>query len=256
MAADDDERTEEPSQRKLAAGARERRHHLFGRKLAQRCRCWRSPALSPSCPARSSPRRRAASSRSWPMPDQFSTNGDALRGIALAVMIKVCGIFSLAGLALGCAALASRYLQDQPTFTAERLSPKLDKLNPAEGFKRVFGKAAFAQFTKSLIKLAVVGACLVSALWPHDASLERISLMDPSALLPFVQAARRVADDLARQRRRDYCGGRLRLHAPVLHEQAQNEPARDQGGDAPERRRSARQGKAPPNSLRTFEASG
>ncbi len=74
-----------------------------------------------------------------------------------------------------------------PTFTAERLTPKLDKLNPVEGFKRVFGKAAVAAFLKSLAKLALVGAVLAWALWPHDAALEHMPLLDPAALLPYVQ---------------------------------------------------------------------
>jgi flagellar biosynthetic protein FlhB len=186
MAADDDERTEEPTQRKLQQ-AREKGDIIYSAEVGTALSLL---AVTGIVAFMSGPIL-AQTARGFiaflAMPEQFSTDGDALRGIALAAMIKIGGIFSLAGLALGGAALASRYLQDQPTFTAERLSPKLDKLNPAEGFKRVFGKAAFASFSKSLIKLGVVGACLISALWPHDASLERISLMDPSALLPFVQ---------------------------------------------------------------------
>ena len=60
-------------------------------------------------------------------------------------------------MAFALAGLASRYLQDKPTFTSERLMPKLDKLNPVEGFKRLFGKAAVSGFLKSLAKLALVG---------------------------------------------------------------------------------------------------
>jgi flagellar biosynthetic protein FlhB len=121
------------------------------------------------------------------MPDQFSAEPGALRAIAAAVSIKTMTIFALVMLAFAAAGIAARYVQDQPTFTSERLAPKLDKLNPVEGFKRVFGKQAFATFLKSLAKLAIVGAAMVWALWPHDAALENISLLDPAALLPFVQ---------------------------------------------------------------------
>src|SRR5262249_38507371 len=51
----------------------------------------------------------------------------------------------------------------------------------------IFGKAAFASFTKSLAKFGIVGGALVWALWPRDATLERVSLLDPAALLPFVR---------------------------------------------------------------------
>lgn len=121
------------------------------------------------------------------MPDQLSADPGALRSISGALAIRLMAIFALAALALAVAAFAARYVQDRPTFTGERLTPKLDKLDPVKGFKRVFGKAAVAAFLKSLAKLAVVGAALAWTLWPHDAELERISLLDPSALLPFVK---------------------------------------------------------------------
>ena len=121
------------------------------------------------------------------MPNQYSAEPGALRAIFAAISLKTGAIFALLMLAFAAAGIASRYVQDKPTFTGERLTPKLNKLNPMEGFKRLFGKQAAAQFLKSLAKLAIVGAALVWALWPHDASLENISLLDPVALLPFVQ---------------------------------------------------------------------
>lgn len=121
------------------------------------------------------------------VPEQFSAEPGALRAIFAAVTLKTFAIMGLLMLAVVCASIAARYVQDRPTFTAERLTPKLNKVNPFEGFKRVFGKQAVAQFLKSLAKFAIVGAALVWALWPHDAVLENISLLDPAALLPFVQ---------------------------------------------------------------------
>jgi flagellar biosynthetic protein FlhB len=96
-------------------------------------------------------------------------------------------IFGLLTIFLALAGVAARYIQDQPTFSGEKLTPKLDKLNPVQGFKRVFGKAAAASFVKSLAKLGVVGAAMGWVLWPHDAELENISLLDPAALLPFIK---------------------------------------------------------------------
>lgn len=121
------------------------------------------------------------------MPDQFSSEPGSLRAIMIGIGVKLLAVFGLVALTLAVAGIGARYLQDQPTFTGERLTPKLDKLNPIEGFKRVFGKAAFASFVKSLAKLVLVGAVLAWTLWPHDAELERISLLDPAALLPFVK---------------------------------------------------------------------
>jgi flagellar biosynthetic protein FlhB len=186
MAADDDDRTQEPTQRKLEQ-AREKGDIIYSAEVGTALSLLATTSVVAFMAGPIVSQTARGFIAFLAMPDQFSTGADALRGISIGILLKIGGIVSLAGLALTGAALASRYLQDQPTFTAERLSPKLDKLNPAEGFKRVFGKAAFASFTKSLIKLGVVGAALMASLWPHDASLERISLMDPSALLPYVQ---------------------------------------------------------------------
>jgi flagellar biosynthetic protein FlhB len=51
----------------------------------------------------------------------------------------------------------------------------------------VFGKAAVSSFLKSLTKLGVVGGVMLWALWPKDSTLENMSLLDPAALLPYVQ---------------------------------------------------------------------
>jgi flagellar biosynthetic protein FlhB len=121
------------------------------------------------------------------MPDQYSATPGALRAIGGMIGLKLMTIFGMLALALTVAGIAARYIQDQPTFTGEKLTPKLEKLNPVEGFKRVFGKQAAASFLKSLAKLLVVGAAMAWVLWPHDAELENISLLDPAALLPFIK---------------------------------------------------------------------
>ena len=121
------------------------------------------------------------------MPDQYSAEPGSLLAIGASVGLRLMGMFALVALALGGAGLAARYIQDRPTFTGERLAPKLDKLNPVEGFKRVFGKQAVSAFLKSLAKLVVVGAAMAWVLWPNNAELENIALLDPRALLLFIK---------------------------------------------------------------------
>jgi flagellar biosynthetic protein FlhB len=187
MAADDDERTEEPTQRKLEQ-AREKGDIIYTPEVGAALSLVAATCVVAfmSGPIVSQIGRGFIGFLS--MPDQLSTDPAALRAIGTSIVVKVIGVLALAALALAGAGVASRYLQDRPTFTAERLSPKFDKLNPVQGFGRVFGKAAFASFAKSLAKLAIVGAALAWALWPNDATLERFSLLDPDAMLPWVQS--------------------------------------------------------------------
>jgi flagellar biosynthesis protein FlhB len=120
-------------------------------------------------------------------PAQYATDQAALSATFADIGLRMLLIFGTTALVIAAAGVAARYLQDKPTFTAERLNPKLDKLSPIEGFKRVFGKAAASGFLKALAKLTLVGVVLVWTLWPRDAQLERIGFIDPAALLPYVQ---------------------------------------------------------------------
>jgi flagellar biosynthetic protein FlhB len=182
----DDDKTEEPTPRKLEQ-ARERGDIIYSPEVSAAL----SLVAATSVVAFMSGPIFSEMGRSFigflSMPDQYSATPGALRAIGASVGVKLMGIFALAALALGGAGLAARYVQDQPTFTGERLTPKFDKLNPIDGFKRVFGKQAAAAFLKSLAKLVVVGAALAWVLWPQKDELQNMSLLDPAALLPFLK---------------------------------------------------------------------
>ncbi len=120
-------------------------------------------------------------------PQDFGADAEALRGLAFTLLLRMMGVLGLAALALMLASIAARYVQDAPSFTNERLKPSLDKISPLKGFGRVFGRAALANFWKTLAKLAIVGAALAWALWPRDSSFAELSRLDPAALLPFAQ---------------------------------------------------------------------
>lgn len=186
MATDDDDKTEEPTPRKLEQ-AREKGDIVYSAEVGAAL----SLIAATGVVAFMSGPIVSDMARSFigfiAMPDQYSAEPGSLIAIGAQVGLKLAGIFAMAAIAFGVAGLAARYVQDQPTFTGERLSPKLDKLNPVEGFKRVFGKQAAASFLKSLAKLFVVGAALVYVLWPRNGELETMSLLDVRALLPFIK---------------------------------------------------------------------
>ncbi|MGQ0662780.1 MAG: flagellar biosynthesis protein FlhB [Pseudomonadota bacterium] len=55
------------------------------------------------------------------------------------------------------AAAGAGFLQAGPLWTAEPLKPKLEKVSPVHGLKRIFSLAAVVEFAKSLAKILVVG---------------------------------------------------------------------------------------------------
>ena len=186
MAGNDDDRTEEPTQRRLQQ-AREKGDIIYSSEVGAALSLVAVTAIVAFMSGPVAHGIAAGFINFIAAPAQFATDPGALRAIGLAAGLRAMSIFGMVALALALSGLAARYVQDQPTFNAGRLKPDLSKLSPVNGFQRVFGKAAFSSFVKSLTKLGVVGGAMMYALWPHDAELSRISLLDPAALLPFVR---------------------------------------------------------------------
>lgn len=186
MAADDDDKTEEPTPRKLEQ-AREKGDIIYTPEVGAALSL---VAVTAIVAFLSGPLAKAMTQdfiAFLAMPDQFSTDPRALKSIGASAMLKVGLVMSMSMLVLAVAGLASRYLQDRPTFTSKRLQPELNKLDPIKGFGRVFGQQAFATFLKSLAKFTVVAAIMAWVMWPNDSSLENMALLDPAALLPFIK---------------------------------------------------------------------
>ncbi|MBY0562815.1 MAG: flagellar biosynthesis protein FlhB [Hyphomonadaceae bacterium] len=183
---EDDEKTEEPTPRKLEQ-AREKGDIVYSTEVSAAMSLLAATAVVAFMAGPVTSQLTHGLIGFLAIPEQYSMQPNALLSLAGSVCLKLLMVFGLTALVFAGAGIASRYIQDQPTFSAEKLNPKLDKLNPVEGAKRVFGKAAAANFLKSLAKLVLVGAVLVWTLWPSDASLERMPLLDVNALLPLAQ---------------------------------------------------------------------
>lgn len=54
-------------------------------------------------------------------------------------------------------AIIVNYLQVGVVFTTKPLMPSLNKMNPIEGFKRLFSKTAFVELVKSILKIGIIG---------------------------------------------------------------------------------------------------
>ena len=183
---DDDDKTEEPSERKLEQ-ARKQGDIIYSTEVGAALSLLAATGVLAYLSGPIASQVAHGFINFLAAPEQFSTDPVALQQIAMAVAVKLLGVLGLASIGFALAALAARYVQDRPTFTGERLSPKLDKLDPIKGFGRVFGKQAGAMFLKSLAKFGIVAGAMCYALWPHDSQLENLSLIDPAALLPMVK---------------------------------------------------------------------
>ncbi|HEY8962895.1 MAG TPA: flagellar biosynthesis protein FlhB [Alphaproteobacteria bacterium] len=84
-------------------------------------------------------------------------------------------VFAIIGMVLAILFLASGigpFAQIGPLLSYETIKPKLDKLSPMAGFKRLFSKKSFFEFIKGLIKISIIGAVSVAILKPFFNGME------------------------------------------------------------------------------------
>lgn len=81
------------------------------------------------------------------------------------------------------AAIAQGLLMHRPLWTVEPLMPKLNRISPMAGFKRVFGRESLVQFVKSLLKFIIVSGVMYIVLKGEVHRLDALTRMDPLKLL-------------------------------------------------------------------------
>jgi flagellar biosynthetic protein FlhB len=79
----------------------------------------------------------------------MSAMGGTIAGAAL-MLVGVLAVFALAG----------NLVQHRLVLSLDPITPRLSKISPIDGFRRLFSVEALVNFVKGLIKLAVVGAVL------------------------------------------------------------------------------------------------
>lgn len=84
------------------------------------------------------------------------------------------------------AGLAVSYLQVGSLFTLEPLKPNLGRINPLEGFKRIFSKRALVELVKALLKVTVVTWVAYSTLRGAVVGLPNLSGMEVGQVAAWV----------------------------------------------------------------------
>src|SRR5262249_41249639 len=92
--------------------------------------------------------------------------GRSFLPIVQKIGIEVIAAAAIPMLLLVLAAIFGNMVQHRLVWTVEGLKPKLSKVSPLAGFKRLFSKQSLANFIKGLFKLALIGAIMTALLWP------------------------------------------------------------------------------------------
>lgn len=116
--------------------------------------------------------------------DMVSVDRAGLMGLTVSLVLAVVVALGLPFLGLFIAGIAGNMIQHPLVLSGESLKPKLSKISPLSGFKRIFGKDAFVNFLKGLAKIGVVGTVIFTVLWPQRGAIDSLVRMDVEMLLP------------------------------------------------------------------------
>lgn len=122
----------------------------------------------------------------------YLSNAHALsldRGVMSALWMQT-GMDLLGALAipfalLAVAAAVGNLIQHKLVLSADPLKPKLSKISPIAGAKRLFSPEALVNFAKGLAKLGLVSALIVGVLWPDMEKLDAVLVSPTVAILPL-----------------------------------------------------------------------
>ncbi|MES0882678.1 flagellar biosynthesis protein FlhB [Roseibium sp. SCP14] len=115
---------------------------------------------------------------------QIPVDGYALKALWRDTGQSVALIVGLPLIVLVIMAVAGNLVQHQPLLTAETIKPKLSKVSPASGFKRLFSSESLVNFAKGMAKISIVGAIMVAVMWPHRDEADIMIFAEVGVILP------------------------------------------------------------------------
>lgn len=115
-------------------------------------------------------------------------DGPALPRLFQKIGVELIAAVAIPFLVLLLAAIAGNVVQHRLVWSYQVLSPKLSKISPLAGLKRIFSAQSLATFAKGIVKLVLVGSVLTALMWPERERIAALVRVDPVAVMPLAQS--------------------------------------------------------------------
>jgi flagellar biosynthetic protein FlhB len=109
-------------------------------------------------------------------------DGSGLGKTLWKLILGVSAIIGLPFVLFWLAGVAGNIIQYPPILTIEPVKPKLSKISPMSGFKRLFSATSLVNFLKSLFKLTLVSVVIAIIVIPKRDLLDGTITLDPEAV--------------------------------------------------------------------------
>lgn len=116
----------------------------------------------------------------------FNLTAENVHSLFLAITTQAVIIAAPIMLITMVAALVSNYMQVGFLYAPEAIQMKLSKLNPIEGFKRIYSVRALVELIKSLLKICLVGIVAFTILWQSVDQILFLGLIPVTDSLVFI----------------------------------------------------------------------
>lgn len=114
---------------------------------------------------------------------QIPVNSGSMIDITIFSLKSLGGIFALPILFLVIAALTSGLVQTRGMVSTKSMKPKLSKISPGAGMKRLFGSKALVELFKTVIKLAIIISIAYMMMRPEFDQLHTLPQLSPFGIL-------------------------------------------------------------------------
>lgn len=122
------------------------------------------------------------------MPHDIPTDLQHLRFVFSETAGDVLYVMTVPMAFLILAALLSSFVQHGFILSGERIKPKIEKISPLSGMKRLFSYSALMEFTKGILKLLIVGVVTTLLILTEFASIEMISSLEIPKVMELVHS--------------------------------------------------------------------
>ncbi|MGE5504164.1 MAG: flagellar biosynthesis protein FlhB [Actinomycetota bacterium] len=119
-------------------------------------------------------------------PHAIAMDAGSLRALVIETVTKVMLILVFPMALMVVLGIGAGYFQHGFLFVPKRIMPDLSKLDPLAGLQRMFSLRQAMEFAKSLVKLGVVGAVVVWVLWGRMNEFASLAALDLMGLLDYL----------------------------------------------------------------------
>jgi flagellar biosynthetic protein FlhB len=119
--------------------------------------------------------------------DRFELGGAGFGAFFSGLALTLVGTVLVPLVVLSTCAVLANLIQHRPLLSIEPITPKLSKISPLAGAKRLFSTESLVNFAKGLLKITIVGAVVVAVVWPERDRLDTMMTADPMMILADFQ---------------------------------------------------------------------